>query len=297
MMQLIHKTIVDKLPDLINGAGESLELLKYSTPTSGKSLNDKVIFFVFKPREKVPFLCVKTVRSYDAKETIVRNFDNLKKINTLTASSPYFDLFAQALYLHDDGENIFSIETICPGKRIKLNKKKLSFVVAEYIGFQEYLAKNSSESVSDIKDFVKEIISKSKLKELDQQKLLQFTETLPLDNVKLPRLIQHGDVTEDNILLSKKRLCIIDYDFVGVTDLPGFDLFGLFSRFNQSEVKELCYKYFPKYFSRIDVDVESNKYKGLLFLYFLIERILRKPHPLENESAEKIISDFKDMTI
>ncbi|MBT4209288.1 phosphotransferase, partial [Candidatus Woesearchaeota archaeon] len=212
-------------------------------------------------------------------------------------SSPYFDLFAQALYLHDDGENIFSIETICPGKRIKLNKKKLSFVVAEYIGFQEYLAKNSSESVSDIKDFVKEIISKSKLKELDQQKLLQFTETLPLDNVKLPRLIQHGDVTEDNILLSKKRLCIIDYDFVGVTDLPGFDLFGLFSRFNQSEVKELCYKYFPKYFSRIDVDVESNKYKGLLFLYFLIERILRKPHPLENESAEKIISDFKDMTI
>ena len=297
MMQLINKTIIDKLPDLINGAGESLELLKYSTPTSGKSLNDKVIFFVFKPREKVPFLCVKTVRSYDAKETIVRNFDNLKKINTLTASSPYFDLFAQALYLHDDGENIFSIETICPGKRIKLNKKKLSFVVAEYIGFQEYLAKNSSESVSDIKDFVKEIISKSKLKELDQQKLLQFTETLPLDNVKLPRLIQHGDVTEDNILLSKKRLCIIDYDFVGVTDLPGFDLFGLFSRFNQSEVKELCYKYFPKYFSRIDVDVESNKYKGLLFLYFLIERILRKPHPLENESAEKIISDFKDMTI
>jgi len=297
MMQLIHKTIVDKLPDLINGAGESLELLKYSTPTSGKSLNDKVIFFVFKPREKVPFLCVKTVRSYDAREIIIRNFDNLKKINTLTASSPYFDLFAQALYLHDDGENIFSIETICPGKRIKLNKKKLSFVVAEYIGFQEYLAKNSSESVSDIKDFVKEIISKSKLKELDQQKLLQFTETLPLDNVKLPRLIQHGDVTEDNILLSKKRLCIIDYDFVGVTDLPGFDLFGLFSRFNQSEVKELCYKYFPKYFSRIDVDVESNKYKGLLFLYFLIERILRKPHPLENESAEKIISDFKDMTI
>jgi len=296
-MQLIHKTIVDKLPDLVDGAGGPLSFLKYSTPTSGKSLNDKVIFFVFKPREKVPFLCVKTVRSYDAKETIVRNFDNLKKINTLTASSPYFDLFAQALYLHDDGENIFSIETICPGKRIKLNKKKLSFVVAEYIGFQEYLAKNSSESVSDIKDFVKEIISKSKLKELDQQKLLQFTETLPLDNVKLPRLIQHGDVTEDNILLSKKRLCIIDYDFVGVTDLPGFDLFGLFSRFNQSEVKELCYKYFPKYFSRIDVDVESNKYKGLLFLYFLIERILRKPHPLENESAEKIISDFKDMTI
>ena len=178
MMQLIHKTIVDKLPDLVDGAGGPLSFLKYSTPTSGKSLNDKVIFFVFKPREKVPFLCVKTVRSYDAREIIIRNFDNLKKINTLTASSPYFDLFAQALYLHDDGENIFSIETICPGKRIKLNKKKLSFVVAEYIGFQEYLAKNSSESVSDIKDFVKEIISKSKLKELDQQKLLQYLEKI-----------------------------------------------------------------------------------------------------------------------
>jgi len=293
MIGLIHKTIVDKFPDIVGGIDTSLSFLKYSTPTSGGSLNDKVIFLVFKDKEKVPFLCIKTVRNYDAKEVIVQNFNNLKKLNILTVGSSYSHLFAQALYLHDDGENIFSIETSCNGRRMKLNKKKLKDVVAEYIDFQEYIAKRNSKITTDAKEFVKEMIAQSELKELDKEELLRFVTSLPLVNIKLPRLIQHGDLTEDNMLLSKNGLCIIDYDFVGITDIPGFDLFGLFNRYNKHETKKLCYEYLPEYFERIGAELEGNKYEGLFFLYYFIERTLRKPHPLKSESAKRIISDFK----
>ena len=291
----MHKVIEEKLPDLVGGTDWPLSFLKYSTPTSGGKLKDKVIFFVFRSRETEPFLCLKTVRNYEAKHVILKNFDNLKKLNTITTGSSYANMFAQALHLHDDGENIFSIETTCPGRRIKMNKKKLKAIVAEYVNFQEYLAEHNSGSMNDIEKFTKEIITSSKLKESDQRELLRFVTSLPLTHMKLPRLIQHGDVTEDNILLSKKRLCISDYDFVGITDLPGFDLFGLFNRYNRFEVRELCYEYLPEYFSRIGADVKASKYEGLLFLYFFIERTLRKPHPVGSESAERIIADFKAM--
>ena len=67
--------------------------LKLCTPTSGKTLNDKVIFLVFKKGEDKPFLCVKTVRSYGAREIIVKNFNNLKTLHNLVEDSQFADMF------------------------------------------------------------------------------------------------------------------------------------------------------------------------------------------------------------
>lgn len=294
MIQLIQETIYEKFPDLAGSVDTPLSFLKYSTPNSGKTLNDKVIFLVFRPRAIEPFLCAKTVRSYSAKETVVRNFNNLKKLNMLTAGSPHARLFAEALYLYDDGENIFSIETACPGRRIKLDEKKLMAVVAGYTDFQEYVAKRTSEPLLYIEQFAEEIVRRSGCKEPDQQKLLQFIATLPSAGIKLPRLIQHGDVTEDNILMSDEGFCIVDCDFVGVTDLPGFDLYGLFYRLNRRGAKRLCDEYFPEYFKRIGADTAGKGYEGLLFLYNIIERT-RKSDGVRDASAEEIISDFRNV--
>jgi len=290
MIQLVEKIIIKKFPNLTNGINTELLFLKYSTPNSGKNLDDKVIFFVFKINKKNPFLCVKTVRTYLAKNTVIKNFDNLKKLNILTKNS---NLFARAVYLHDDGENIFSIETVCPGKKTKFNKKKLKKVVEEYINFQESIKKYSNESIENLEYFAKDLIKKSKLKELDKQKILQFIDQMSFKDIKLPRIIQHGDVTEDNVLLSKNGLCIIDYNFVGLIDIPGFDLFGLFRRYNQSETRKLCYKYLPEYFKRIGAEVDNDNYQLLLFFYYIAELVLRKPHLLKNMSAQLVISDFK----
>lgn len=287
--EIIKKSLSKHNPD------SKLSFLKFSTPASGRNLDDKVIFLVFKENTSAPFLCVKTVRNYGAKEKIVQNFNNLKKLNTLTADSKYKDLFAQALYLYDDKENIFSIETACQGKRAKLNKEELNIVVEGYVGFQEYIAKNKVDFIDDIENFTKNMITQSRLTELDKQEIIQFIALLPISGIRLPKLIQHGDVTEDNILLSKNKVCIVDCDFVGITELAGFDLFSFFKRLNQFDTRKLCYEYLPKYFAKIGANVEDSKYEGLLFLYYFIEHTLRKPYLLENISAKKIISDFKNI--
>jgi len=293
MIQLIEKIIIEKFPDLIDGANIELSFLKYSTPNSGKSLDDKVIFFVFKTNEKSPFLCVKTARTYSAKNTVIKNFNNLKKLNDLTNNSKYENMFAKALYLFDDGENIFSIETVCPGIKTKLNKKRLEIVTKKYIDFQEYLARNNNgQFITDIEQFVKDIIIQSELKESDKKKILQFIGQMSFKGIRLPRIIQHGDVTEDNILLEKDSVSIIDCDFVGFTDMPGFDLFGLFYRFDKYKSKKLCYEYFPEYFIKIRADIGVDKYDNLFFLYYFLEH-LRKKYLLEKVSADEIISDFK----
>ncbi|MEK7614401.1 MAG: phosphotransferase [Patescibacteria group bacterium] len=295
MIKIFDKVIRERGPELLAESDFPLCYLKFSTVTSGSRLNDKVIFLVFKNRAPLPFLCLKTVRNYEAKQAISRNFSNLKKLNELTTDSPYAPMFAQALHLYDDGENIFSIETACPGKRVKLNNENLKIVVAEYIGFQQYAAERSGNSITDMAQFAKEIVIHSGLKERDQQELLQFLKSFSLDGFGLPRVIQHGDLTEDNILLSKDKLCVIDYDFVDDIDLPGFDLFGLFRRYNQHEVKALCNKYLPEYFTKIGADIadiDVNKHDGLLFLYYFTERILKKRRSSEGLSAELIISDF-----
>jgi len=293
MIQLVEKIIIEKFPDLIDNINVKLSFLKYSTPSSGKNLDDKVIFFVFKANEKSPFLCVKIVRTYLAKNTVIKNFDNLKKLNDLTNNGKCENMFAKALYLFDDGENIFSIETVCPGKKTKFNKKKLKNVVREYINFQDSIKKNSNESIDDLEYFAKDLIKKSNLKELDKQKILRFIGQMSFKDIRLPRIIQHGDVTEDNILLEKDSMSIVDCDFVGFTDVPGFDLFGLFYRFNQSEAKKLCYEYFPEYFAKIGADISVDKYDSLFFLYYFMEHILRKKHISERISVDEIISDFK----
>lgn len=293
MIKIFEQTIKEHLPEYLNENVFSLSYLKFSTVASGSGLHDKVIFLVFKNHASLPFLCLKTIRNYGAKEAISRNFYNLKTLNTITVGSSYDRLFARALYLYDDGENIFSIETACPGKKINLDTEKLRAVVTDYIGFQEYLAKQSGHSVRDMKELTKETIIKSGLKEAGQHKLLTYITQLPPSTMKLPRLIQHGDLTMDNLLFSKSGLCIIDYDYVGSTDIPGFDLFGLFHRFNQIDSLKLCKEYFPAYFEKIGGKFLDGNYRGLVFLYHLIEHTQGRTHHSRDMSPEQIILDFE----
>ena len=287
MIPLIRSTL-NTIPAFSKNA-EELSFIKYSTPTSGKTLNDKVIFLAFKHEAAFPFLCIKTVRNYGARETIVRSFNNLRQLNTLTAGSRYEQMFPHALHLYDDGEHIFSIETACPGGRVNFNRTILRTVVGEYIGFQAHVAKRPLRDVDELKDMM---IHTCGLSEPDQRELRQFYDSLPGTPVRLPIVVQLGDLTEDNMLFSRERTYIVDFDLVGVIDVPGFDLFGLFFRFNQEETAVLAREYFPDYFAQIGAEIGSNEYTRLLFLYYVAERTLRKPYLLKTMSTEKIIADF-----
>ncbi|MSU74062.1 hypothetical protein EXS56_02900 [Candidatus Kaiserbacteria bacterium] len=287
MITLIHNTL-KTLPHL-SGDLDGLSFIKYSTPTSGKTLDDKVIFLAFKLGMMAPFLCIKTVRNYGARETIVRSFNNLKQLNRLTAGSRYEQLFPRALHVYDDGEHIFSIETACSGGRAILDRTILQTVVGEYTGFQAHVAKRPLREVDELAEHT---IRTCGLSELDQNELRRFYDSLPVTPVRLPSAVQLGDLTEDNMLFSHERIFIVDFDMVGIVDVPGFDLFGLLFRFNQKETAALVREYFPDYFAKIGAEIGDNEYARLLFLYYVAERTLRKPYLIKTLSAKKIIVDF-----
>ncbi len=288
-MQLIQKVIKEELK--VSPGDLPLAFLKYSTASSGKNLKDKVIFFVFKPKEKTPFLCVKTVRSHTSGEVVRQNFHNLKKLNELTAGSSYQDFFAKAIHLYDDGENIFSLESVCPGKRVRLDERLLGAVVSRYTGFQEHISKRSNQSVSDLQGFKASLVNNSSLSEADQAEILLFTNSLTLPKT-LPKLIQHGDLTEDNMLFEAGKFSVVDCDYLGVMDLPGFDLFSLFRRYSLKDAKKLCEQYLAEYFKRIGASVKKEDYLGLMFLYYFMEKTLRKPGLLRGVPGKKVIAEF-----
>ena len=293
MIKIFEKVIKESLFENLTAADFPLNFLKFSTITSGAGLNDKVIFLVFKNGASSPFLCLKTVRNYEAKQAILRNFNNLQKLNSLTIGSPHEQLFARAICLHDDGENVFSIETACLGGKIGKDKQKLMVAIKDYIVFQEYLAKQSKNSSRSMQELANETIFKSGLGELEQRNVLEYFAKLPQSDINLPCIIQHGDLTPDNLLLNKDGLHIVDYDDVGKTDIPGFDLFSLFRRFGQADFYSLCEEYFSIHFKKINGKFNSNNYRGLLFLYNFVEYTQKKSHNSEEVSVEKIISGFE----
>ncbi len=291
MISLIEKVIKD---NKLEESNKAFEFLKYSTPSSGKRLDDKVVFFVFRKGEKKPFLCVKSVRYYGARETVIRNFNNLEMLQSIVVGTKFINLFAKPLYLYDDGENIFSFETVCQGYKHKFDKKKLERVVGEYTEFQSSLTPGAHE-ITSLKDYAQVVVMRSGLKPADQHEILGYIDKRSFGSTRLPRIMQHGDITQDNILLAKNHMSIVDCDFINKVDLPGFDLFGLFYRFDRVNVKALCHQYLPRYFVSIGATVMEEDYENLFFVYYLIERTIRKPYQIETTKGIDVINDFRNI--
>jgi hypothetical protein len=52
----------------------------------------------------------------------------------------------------------------------------------------------------------------------------------------------------------------------------------------------LCEKYLPTYYKAIGGKVED--YTGLMFIYYFIERTIRKPYMLKEITAQELIDGF-----
>lgn len=289
MTEYIKNIIKEKLPDYYTPA---IALLQYATPTSGKNLEDKVLFFVFLDGNPVPSLCVKTVRNYGARAVIENSFTRLQELNTLVAGSEYEEMFAKALLFHDDGEQIVSIETICPGSKKRFDQDTLAQVIGAYSKFQYYIAQKKSGSRESIATIAEEYIKQTGLSTEDQEKIKKFFLTMSHEGI-VPHLMQHGDLTEDNIVIRDREISVIDCDFAGLVALPGFDIFGLLYRFSPAKIASLGGRYFPEYFKKIGAEVPAESYRALYFLYFIIERTIRKPYLLSQTTAENLITDFE----
>ncbi len=193
---------------------------------------------------------------------------------------------------------MFSVETACHGSSLGRDVSNLRTVVESYGAFQVYAAKVAGQGESalrNLQQMANETVTNSGLNQSDQQKILGYFVTLPSADINLPRIVQHGDVTPDNVLLSEAGVSIVDYDDVGNTDIPGFDLFSLFRRFSRDVFSGLIKEYFPAYFQSIGGTFDIENYRRLLFLYHFIEHTQKKAHNFEVVFAERIISDFEQL--
>jgi len=290
MIRLMEKILKEKLPQFAE-ANDRLDFLKFSTPSSGENLYDKVIFFVFARGDKNPRLCVKTVRNYGAKEAITRNFENLQKLNKLTRDNSCRDIFAEALYLHDDGENIFSVESACAGGKQELTEKNLKILMESYISFQKCCLEKEHDFIQDLRVFGKGLIREGGFKKDDEAKLLDYFDNFSFGNeCSVPKIIQHGDLTLDNMLFTETSLRVVDYDYAGINYLPGFDLFNLFLRYDSSLIRE-DNEYLAGYFDA--VGIKKPCFRPLFFLSYLGEIIFKKNYLLKEISAVELIKNFE----
>ena len=256
MIPLIQKTFAEQ--------GRELSFLKYSTPTSGHSPMDKVLFFGFEPNKKYPSVVVKSVRDPRGGEAIVHGFEKLQRLCAMVAGTPLERLFAQPICFYD-GESVWSAESACLGERRRLSEKDLALVIRDYTAFQVRVALSP---LRDIDSLSSAILSSDK-------HLTDVYQALPTSNLQVPHVPQLGDLTPDNILFSNNGVSIVDCDYLDTVDMPGFDLVTFLARIDRKHAKALCDARLPAYLRAIGA-VSEGPLDRLYFLAFVAERRLRK---------------------
>ena len=291
MIKRIEKTITEELSDRYELRGQKIFFLKYNTPLSGTGLGNKIIFFVFLEHADTPFLIVKTVRSYRDADVVSSGYTKLSSLNNLTQDSPFSVMFPKALLLHHSGREIWSVETVCGGRRASINDLKR--IVSVYGLFSQYIKKNSSGSVTlDVgygEDLLRQFSGAAKTLAGLQQHLIGLWRDHTL---VLPRLPQHGDLTLDNIFIDHGAVKIIDCDLFGDIVLPGFDMFHLLARSDVSAARSFK---LAEYFQNMNIDIVPDE--KLLFMYFLQEMLVKKDYIFIDRTAAEIIGQWRDIIV
>lgn len=285
----VIKDIIQKNKHWLENPGSELSFLKMNTPASGTLPHfGKVLIFVFEKGKKVPTLCVKTTRTYEAGETIKKNYENLTVLSQLSNEAI---TTAKPLLLFDNKEIVLSVESVCPGTKFSSGTTGVDVVLNAYISWQKGLKASRMLSVDDLDAVATQTITALGLPKESEEILLKKYKNLKQDSgFTLPELIQHGDMTPDNVLVGDAGVFLIDYDYVGLSKIPGFDIFHFLSKTvkNSGEFKKHCDTYLKKYFDAIGGNVQNID--KLLFTYHMQES-LRKG--TGTKDGNEIIADFE----
>lgn len=234
-------------------------------------------------------MIAKTVRAYRDADVIRRGHANARFANDLTKNSPFFTMFPEALAFHDDGSEIWSIETVCGGRRASAHD--LERVVTAYNALSGHIKKSSSGTVTLDADYCENILRQFSGSAETVCGLKEYVAVLWRDEkLTLPRLPQHGDLTIDNIFVDDGSVKIIDCDLFGEIALPGFDIFHLLARsaaFSNRSLK------LADHLRRMNINVVPDK--KLLFTYFLQGMLVKKDYILIGRTASEVIDQFNSL--
>ena len=297
MVSYLEKLILDNWEDWIGGKKpKGLDFLK--THAGSPMRNKKVGFFVFS--NKKPVIFAKTVRESKYNQIINDGFEKLKNVNKYLddGSAP------KPIHLGNYEGIIFSLETAIVGKQFHSckSKKDLNNFLGWFFRFQKLMAQKELMNGEQLREHVDVVVNKffnlyplkPELKELIEETADKVQKDI-IDNLSLPLIYQHGDLTPDNVLDDNGKIRVIDWDNFAKIKLPLFDLLVFLQRWSQ--IRDVSFV--PKYLDIIDkylmeFKVDKRVLKALIFLYYLLD-FIRKKDALTDYDKEYLEARLKEI--
>lgn len=289
MINYLENLILDNWNKWVNTVKpEKLDFLKIHVWHATR--NKKVGFFVFAKNE--PIIFAKTIRESQHNKIIEDGFGRLKniykKINDGSVPRP--------LYLGDYQGATFSLETAIIGKQFHSCKKQkdLEKFLKWFFKFQRLMKQKKKLNIdSFVKKFLDLYESEKNLRELIKELVSGLKRDIGV--LSLPSIIQHGDLTPDNVINDRGETKVIDWDNFGKIDLPLFDLLVFLQRWSGIRDVSFIREYsaiIKKYLEEFDID--KRALKSLVFCYYLLD-FLRKKEILTDYDKKYLEARLKEI--
>jgi len=289
MIDKITQELKNSVPAFFQSDHSDLTFLKFSTSISGTGKGNKVLFFIFENKNKIPIVVIKTVRSKSDAMVIQNGNKNLNYLNSLIEGTPYSSMFPKALMFYSDKDVLFNAETVCTGRKAK--SSDIEKIIKQYFSFSKHICKSLSDNFKIDFAYGEKLIRQLEGKEETINELISYLKELWKDEgYVLPKVPQHGDVTIDNVLINKKFVMFIDCDIFGSIVLPGYDVFHFLTRSKVANWQT----YLIDYFQTLNIEYVPDK--KLFFMYFLHELTIKKDYILNNRNSRDVIEEFEAMT-
>jgi hypothetical protein len=296
MVEYLKKFILDNWDEWFDTAKPvNLDFLK--THAGQAIRNKKVGFFVFNHNK--PIIFAKTVRDKKLNSIITDGFDKLKAINGCLKDNSV----PEAICCDHYQDTAFSLEGAINGKQFHSFKRPedLKKFLEWFFRFQQSM-KNGKEMNGDrlqeylaslVNDFIRAYCLEDDLVSLINNIVGDLRQEI--NSLKLPLVVQHGDLTPDNALIDNNQVKVIDWDNFGKINLPLFDLLVFLQRWSAIRNIDFLVKYnsvIQKYFDEFSIDKKALKF--LVFCYYLLD-FLRKKEALTNHDKEYLKERLKEI--
>lgn len=169
------------------------------------------------------------------REILENEYKNLCEIHfKLNSYAPKPVFFKQLNDLYVLGINYIKGEKL---DNIKLNNKIIDRIIFSLADFHKKICKGkiciSNMKISNFYEYFCSICKEDagrKLIESTFTKILMRLEEIK--DVQFPNIIQHGDFTNDNILVTKREIFLLDWENFNMINIPFFDLVTFFISLN-----------------------------------------------------------------
>lgn len=176
----------------------------------------KAIAFIFSDEHKLPVKVIKLPLTKGSQQSIKNEaciLDQVQKLNPSIISGTSEQVTERGAF----SQNYFS------GKSYSLNMDNalIELLTSLQVSSKEFSVFNM------INDLLVSISKHSFISD-STKKILTLKLTSKLNNEHLPYVIQHGDLAPWNILYTKSKTCLIDWEFGCLDGMPLFDIFNFF---------------------------------------------------------------------